>query len=293
MQFVILKDDYKVDEYGIEIKRENPPEFKDLKPAMKVINEYVTTGEFGVEGRQDGDKNVVYINETDVPEDIRNALKTAYVAQKKFLSLRPKAQKEDIAKLEAERDEAFKPLREISHREELTLTEFVQEFLNCIPDEIKKEIQENGYKVTTNFSESDYSCYEEYARINAKELRISRKKVAAEDEETVDGCDLGYSKKITYASDAAALNLRTKLLKENSKPLSVPWTGEHYIRKSCKAGKPVMTVFDEYSIPFYGILKKEYAQLLARLFLNTSGAMRKVQLSYAKQKLHKKTYSIQ
>lgn len=293
MQFVILKDDYKVDEYGIEIKRENPPEFKDLKPAMKVINEYVTTGEFGVEGRQAGDKNVVYINESEVPEDVRNALKTAYVAQKKFLSLRPKAQKEDIAKLEAERDEAFKPLREISHREELTLTEFVQEFLNCIPDEIKKEIQENGYKVTTNFSESDYSCYEEYARINAKELRISRKKVAAEDEETVDGCDLGYSKKITYASDAAALNLRTKLLKENSKPLSVPWTGEHYIRKSSKAGKPVMTVFDEYSIPFYGILKKEYAQLLARLFLNTSGAMRKVQLSYAKQKLHKKTYSIQ
>ena len=138
MQFVILKDDYEVDEYGIEIKRENPPEFKDLKPAMKVINEYVTTGEFGVEGRQAGDKNVVYIDESEVPEDIRNALKAAYVAQKKFLSLRPKAKKEDVSKLEAERDEAFKPLREISHREELTLTEFVQEFLNCIPDEIKK-----------------------------------------------------------------------------------------------------------------------------------------------------------
>ena len=293
MQFVILKDDYEVDEYGIEIKRENPPEFKDLKPAMKVINEYVTTGEFGVEGRQAGDKNVIYIDESEVPEDVRNALKTAYVAQKKFLSLRPKAQKEDVSKLEAERDEAFKPLREVSHREELTLTEFVQEFLNCIPDEIKKEMQKNGYKVTTSFSESDYSCYDEYAHIHAKELKVSRKKVAAEDEETVDGCDLGYSKKITYASDAAALNLRTKLLKENSKPLSVPWTGEHYIRKSSKAGKPVMTVFDEYSIPFYGILKKEYAQLLARLFLNTSGAMRKVQLSYAKKKLHKKTYSIQ
>ena len=293
MQFVILKDDYEVDEYGIEIKRENPPEFKDLKPAMKVINEYVTTGEFGVEGRQAGDKNVVYIDESEVPEDIRNALKAAYVAQKKFLSLRPTTQKEDVAKLEAERDEAFKPLREVSHREELTLTEFVQEFLNCIPDEVKKEMQKNGYKVTTNFSESDYSCYEEYAQIHAKELKISRKKVAAEDEETVDGCDLGYSKKTTYASDAAALNLRTKLLKENSKPLSVPWTGEHYIRKSSKAGKPVMTVFDEYSISFYGILKKEYAKLLARLFLNTSGAMQKVQLSYAKQKLHKKTYSIQ
>jgi len=293
MQFVILKDEYEVDEYGIEIKRENPPEFKNLKPAMKVINEYVTTREFGVEGRQDGDKNVVYIDESEVPEDIRNALKTAYIAQKKFLSLRPTTQKEDVAKLEAERDEAFKPLIEVSHREELTLTEFVQEFLNCIPDEVKKEMQKNGYKVTTNFSESDYSCYEEYAQIHAKELKISRKKVAAEDEETVDGCDLGYSKKITYAPDAAALNLRTKLLKENSKPLSVPWTGEHYIRKSSKAGKPVMTVFDEYSIPFYGILKKEYAQLLARLFLNMSGALRKVQLSYAKKKLHKKTYSIQ
>ena len=293
MQFVILKDEYEIDEYGIEIKRENPPEFKNLKPAMKVINEYVTTGEFGVEGRQAGDKNVVYIDESEVPEDIRNALKAAYVAQKKFLSLRPTTQKEDVAKLEAERDEAFKPLREVSHREELTLTEFVQEFLNCIPDEVKKEMQKNGYKVTTNFSESDYSCYEEYAQIHAKELKISRKKVATEDEETVNGCDLGYSKKITYASDAAALNLRTKLLKENSKPLSVPWAGEHYIRKSSKAGKPVMTVFDEYSIPFYGILKKEYAQLLARLFLNTSGAMRKVQLSYAKKKLHKKTYSIQ
>ena len=54
-----------------------------------------------------------------------------------------------------------------------------------------------------------------------------------------------------------------------------------------------MTVFDEYSISFYGILKKEYAQLLAKLFLSTNGAMQKVQLSYAKKKLHKKTYSIQ
>ena len=84
---------------------------------------------FGVEGRQAGDKNVVYIDESEVPEDIRNALKAAYVAYVIFL-LYPKS-------------------------------------------------QQNGYKVTTNFSESDYSCYEEYARINAMELRISRKKVAA------------------------------------------------------------------------------------------------------------------
>lgn len=283
MQFVILKDDYEVDEYGIEIKRKDLPE----------INDYVATGEFNIAGRRDGDKNVIYINETDVPEDVRNALKIAYIAQKEFLSLRPKTQKEDVAKLEAERDEAFKPLREISHREEISLTEFVQEFLNQIPDEIKKEMRKNGYKVTTNFSEADYSCYDEYARIHDKKLKISRKKIAAEDEKTVNDCDLGYSKKITYAADAAALNLRTKLLRESSKPLSVPWIGEHYIRKSSKAGKPVMTVYDEYSISFYGILKKEYAQLLAKLFLTTDGKMQKVQLSYAKKKLHKKTYSIQ
>ena len=91
-----------------------------------------------------------------------------------------------------------------------------------------------------------------------------------------------------WPREEAAANLR---LSVGQSP--VPWTGEHYIRKSSKAGKPVMTVFDEYSISFYGILKKEYAQLLARLFLNTSGAMQKVQLSYAKKKLHKKTYSIQ
>ena len=174
MQFVILKDDYEVDEYGIEIKQEELPKINGQVPAGKIINKYVTTGEFNTAGRQAGDKNVVYIDESEVPEDVRNALKAAYVAQKKFLSLRPKAQKEDVSKLEAERDEAFKPLREVSHREELTLTEFVQEFLNCIPDEIKKEMQKNGYKVTTSFSESDYSCYDEYAHIHAKELKVSR-----------------------------------------------------------------------------------------------------------------------
>ena len=170
MQFVILKDDYEVDEYGIEIKQEEIPKINGQEPVGKIINEYVATGEFNIVGRQAGDKNVVYIDESEVPEDIRNALKTAYMAQKEFISLRTKAQKEDIAKLEAERDEDFKPLREVSHREELTLTEFVHEFLNCIPDEIKKEMRKNGYKVTTNFSESDYSCYDEYARIHAKEF---------------------------------------------------------------------------------------------------------------------------
>ena len=96
---------------------------------MKVINEYVTTGEFGVEGRQAGDKNVVYIDESEVPEDVRNALKAAYVAQKKFLSLRPKAKKEDVSKLEAERDEAFNHLEKFLIEKNSLLPNLSRSFL--------------------------------------------------------------------------------------------------------------------------------------------------------------------
>ena len=46
MQFVILKDDYEVDEYGIEIKQEELPKINGQVPAGKIINKYVTTGEF-------------------------------------------------------------------------------------------------------------------------------------------------------------------------------------------------------------------------------------------------------
>ena len=45
MQFVILKDDYEVDEYGIEIKQEELPKINGQVPAGKIINKYVTTGE--------------------------------------------------------------------------------------------------------------------------------------------------------------------------------------------------------------------------------------------------------
>ena len=44
MQFVILKDDYEVDEYGIEIKQEELPKINGQVPAGKIINKYVTTG---------------------------------------------------------------------------------------------------------------------------------------------------------------------------------------------------------------------------------------------------------
>ena len=46
----------------------------------------------------------------------------------------------------------------------------------------KKEIIDNEYKVMTNFSDVDFSCYEEFAKISSKELKISRKKIAADDE---------------------------------------------------------------------------------------------------------------
>ena len=91
------------------------------------------------------------------------------------------------------------------------------------------------------------------------------------------------------------MKLRIKLLEENSKPLPVPWKGENYIKKEIKAGKHVMVVYDEYIIPFYGIMTKAYAEMLAKLFLNTDGSMKRwaVNVSSKKRKLHKKTYSIQ
>ena len=37
MQFVILKDDYEVDKYGIEIKQEELPKINGQVPAGKII----------------------------------------------------------------------------------------------------------------------------------------------------------------------------------------------------------------------------------------------------------------
>ena len=66
-----------------------------------------------------------------------------------------------------------------------------------------------------------------------------------------------------------------------------------YLRKEIKAGKHVMVVYDEYIIPFHGIMTKAYAEMLAKLFLNTDGSMKRWQVCNIKKKLHKKTYSIQ
>lgn len=287
MQFVILKDEYELDQYGVEIKNK----------IVTKRNEYLQTGEYNVTSRSADNPDVVYIEENEVPADARAVLKTAYEAREKYLSPVSRTTKEGAARLrvKAEYDNATKALDEFSHKDEISLLDFVQEFFKHVPDEIKKEIIDNEYKVMTNFSDADFSCYEEFAKISSKELKISRKKTVADDEDTVKTCDLEFNGKITYATDLEAMKLRIKLLEENSKPLSVPWKGENYIKKEIKAGKSVMVVYDEYTIPFHGIMTKAYAEMLAKLFLNTDGSMKRwaINVSSKKRKLHKKTYSIQ
>ena len=285
MQFVILKDEYELDQYGVEIKNKIVTE----------RNEYLQTGEYNVTSRSADNPDVVYIEENEVPADARAVLKTAYEAREKYLSPVSRTTKEGAARLraKADYDSAMKALDEFSHKDEISLLDFVQEFFKHIPEEIKKEITDNGYKVMTNFSDADFSCYEEFAKISSKELKISRKKIAADDEDAVKTCDLKFNEKITYTIDIAAMKLRIKLLEENSKPLPVPWKGENYIKKEIKAGKHVMVVYDEYIIPFHGIMTKAYAEMLAKLFLNTDGSMKRWQVCNIKKKLHKKTYSIQ
>ena len=285
MQFVILKDEYELDQYGVEIKNKIVTE----------RNEYLQTGEYNVTSRSADNPDVVYIEENEVPADARAVLKTAYEAREKYLSPVSRTTKEGAARLRADYDNAMKALDEFSHKDEISLLDFVKEFFKHVPDEIKKEIIDNEYKVMTNFSDADFSCYEEFAKISSKELKISRKKTVADDEDTVKTCDLEFNGKITYATDLEAMKLRIKLLEENSKPLSVPWKGENYIKKEIKAGKSVMVVYDEYTIPFHGIMTKAYAEMLAKLFLNTDGSMKRwaINESSKKRKLHKKTYSIQ
>lgn len=283
MQFVILKDEYELDQYGVEIKHKIATE----------CNEYLQTGECSMSNRSADSPDVIYVDENEIPANVKAVLKAAYEAREKYLSPASRTSKEEAARLRAEYDNAMKALEEFSHKDEISLLDFVQEFFEHVPEEIKKEITDNGYKVLTNFSDADFSCYEEFAKISSKELKISRKKIVADDKDTVKNCDLECNGKITYTTDIAAMKLRIKLLEENSKPLSVPWKGENYIKKEIKAGKPVMVVYDEYIIPFYGIMTKAYAEMLAKLFLNADGSMKRWQVCNIKKKLHKKTYSIQ
>jgi len=261
MQFVILKDEYELDQYGVEIKHKIATE----------CNEYLQTGECSLTIRPADSPDVVHVDENEVPDDVKTVLKTAYEAREKYLSPVSRTTKEGAARLRADYDNAMKALDEFSHKDEISLLDFVKEFFKHVPDEIKKEIIE----------------------ISSKELKISRKKIAADDEDAVKTCDLEFNGKITYTTDIKAMKLRIKLLEENSKPLPVPWKGENYIKKEIKAGKHVMVVYDEYIIPFYGIMTKAYAEMLAKLFLNTDGSMKRWQVCNIKKKLHKKTYSIQ
>lgn len=284
MLFVIFKSSYKVAQYGVQLTRRTCP--KSFGP----VTEYVRTGEMNLVRLTPGSEHFFCeaINEDEVPDDAKEVLIKAYNAQE---ALHSDKTSERNSKLKKACDDAMKVLENFSHKDELTLSEFIAEFFKNIPDEIKKEMQKNGYKAVTSFSESDFSNYEEYDEISDKELKIIRRKIVT-DASVAQACDL-ESNKTTYSTDIEAMKLRIKLFEELSKPLSVPWKGKSYIRKEVRAGRPVMAVNNEYRIPFSGILTKEYAKMLAYLFANTDGSMKMYEMTNFDKKTHKKTYSIQ
>ena len=130
MQFVILKDDYCMDKYGIELNSKKPSGFKD----------YFLTGEYNRRSLSPS-HNITHIDETEVPEDARNALKTVYSAWKKYSSADAGQSEELLSKLEKEYEDALKMLREFSCKDEISLSEFVQEFLKQLPSSSTPQIQ--------------------------------------------------------------------------------------------------------------------------------------------------------
>lgn len=68
MQFVILKDEYELDQYGVEIKHKIATE----------CNEYLQTGECSLTSRPADSPDVVHVDENEVPDDVKTVLKTAY-----------------------------------------------------------------------------------------------------------------------------------------------------------------------------------------------------------------------
>lgn len=285
MLFVIFKSSYKVAQYGVQLTRRTCP--KSFGP----VTEYVRTGEMNLVRLTPGSEHFFCeaINEDEVPDDAKEVLIKAYNAQE---ALHSDKASERNSKLKKACDDAMKALEDFSHKDELTLSEFIAEFFKNIPDEIVKDMKKEGYKAKTSFSESDFSNYKEYDEISCKKFKIIRKKIVT-DASVAQACDLEFNKKTTYSTDIESMKLRIKLLEENSKPLSVPWQGKSYIRKEVRAGRPVMAVYNEYEIPFSGILTKEYAKMLAYLFINTDGNMKMYEMTNFNKKTHKKTYSIQ
>lgn len=275
MQFVIIKEECgnKMDKYGVKLGKD--PKYPHNS------NRYLYLFQNGTIYISENCSNIMtIIDENDIPDDIKSALKNAYFAWEKS---------------EAEFNNAFEALKAFYHKDDITLSEFIREFLKHIPIEVKKEMLENDYNIITNFSDSDFSGYNEYDEISGKELKIIRKKIAADDENTVKACDLEFNGNTTHMIDIKAMKLRIKLFEENSRPLSVLWNGEHYLKKEIKSKKPVMIVCDEYSISFGDAITKEYAKKLADAFVTTDGRNNALNIIIggSRKKLHKKTYSIQ
>ena len=166
MQFVILKDEYELDQYGVEIKHKIATE----------CNEYLQTGECSLTIRPADSPDVVHVDENEVPDDVKTVLKTE--AREKYLSPVSRTTKEGAARLRADYDNAMKALDEFSHKDEISLLDFVKEFFKHVPDEIKKEIIDNEYKVMTNFSDVDF-LYSAGVTTDAEEMEFLNNAIAA------------------------------------------------------------------------------------------------------------------
>ena len=70
MQFVILKDEYELDQYGVEIKHKIATE----------CNEYLQTGECSLTSRPADSPDVVHVDENEVPDDVKTVVPRFVIA---------------------------------------------------------------------------------------------------------------------------------------------------------------------------------------------------------------------
>ena len=82
MQFVILKDEYELDQYGVEIKHKIATE----------CNEYLQTGECSLTIRPADSPDVVHVDENEVPDDVKTVLMKQ---EKNIFLLYPERQKKE------------------------------------------------------------------------------------------------------------------------------------------------------------------------------------------------------
>lgn len=267
MQFVKIINEYESDLYGV------------IHTNEEILTErgYINCGYEKVD-----------IDEKKVPKDIHDALEKALKAEQKYMLA-----KTNKGKMKNEYDKAIKELRSIGESKAITLQEFIKEFFRNIPANIRQMIHEN-YKVATNFSDTDFSSYDEFEKLSNTELTIKRKVVIADTKYLVKKYELNKTGEETHVEDIDALRLRCKALEANTKALPIiHWKGEHYLKKE-KIGQneEAIVIHDDYIIPISDMLTKSYANKLANLFINTDGSMAEWHVCSKAKKKHATTWHI-